>query len=288
MSSAAETPVSLVRFPGLVSSRVVMSPDGAMRSFSHNDVALNYLERGRMRVLMATGFRYELEAGRLVVFWGAVPHKIETYAAGSIGHSVVVPLGAFLRWAMPGDFTHQLIRGRVFFEPNDDEAALDLALMNHWHPDIAGGNAEAVAVVLLELEARLRRLARSCRTPRRNPRIHPRGPGTQAERMLLLVAEHFREALSVADVAAAVNLHPVYASSLFRRRMGIALSDYITECRVLHAKAMLATTDAKLLEVMRESGFGSVSQFHEVFKRLCGCTPRAYRLSIHRQGAAAK
>jgi AraC-like DNA-binding protein len=282
MSRDAAPPVSLLKFPGLCSAREVIAPHHATQSFlSHNDVAFNYLERGRMRVLMATGFRYEHEAGRLAVFWGAVPHKMETYEPGSIGHSVVLPLGTFLRYSIPGDFVRQLTRGRVYFEPDDAESAIDLALLKRWHRDIASGDADARAIVLLELEARLRRLARACPTsPRKLARLTPQGAGQQAERMLLLVAAHFREHLTVADVAAAVDLHPDYAGQLFYRRMGMPLRDYITECRVLHAKAMLATTNAKLLEVMRDSGFGSVSQFHAIFKRHCGCTPRAYRMNV--------
>ena len=62
----------------------------------------------------------------------------------------------------------------------------------------------------------------------------------------------------------------------------MGLNDYISECRVSHAKALLATTDTKVLEIAMDSGFGSISQFHEIFKRLCGCTPRAFRMSLRR------
>jgi len=43
---------------------------------------------------------------------------------------------------------------------------------------------------------------------------------------------------------------------------------------------MLATTDAKMIDVAMDSGFGSVSQFHALFKIRCGCTPRAYRINL--------
>ena len=100
--------------------------------------------------------------------------------------------------------------------------------------------------------------------------------------MLLLIAEHFREHLTAGDVATAVGLHPGYASVLFKRHVGMGISEYITECRLSHAKALLATSTANVTNVARDSGFGSVSQFHAVFKKLARSTPRAFRKNLRR------
>ena len=113
------------------------------------------------------------------------------------------------------------------------------------------------------------------------PAVTSRKSASHTERMLLVIAEHFRERLLPRDVAAAVVLDPDYAGSLTsRHRIGMGLSDYITECRVSHAKALLATTDAAVLDIALDSGFGSVSQFHAIFKLRDGCTPHAYRTSL--------
>jgi AraC-like DNA-binding protein len=244
---------------------------------SFNDVGLNFLERGEMRVLTAGGYRYHLPAGRLSAYWGAVPHKVEWFAPRTFLHWITLPLGTFLGWSMPASFTRQLIEGRVFFETDPDESPIDQSLFRRWNRVIPTRHAEGTVIVLLELQARLRRLALSASGQRRIARIVPRGPSSQAERMLLLIAEHFREELSAGDVARSVGLHPGYASGLFQRHVGMGLMEYITQCRLSHAKALLATTDTKLLDLATASGFGSVSQFHAVFKRLVGCTPRAYR-----------
>jgi AraC-like DNA-binding protein len=44
---------------------------------------------------------------------------------------------------------------------------------------------------------------------------------------------------------------------------------------------MLVTSDAKVLKVAMEAGFGSLSRFNVAFRSLCGCSPREYR-AIHR------
>jgi AraC-like DNA-binding protein len=256
----------------------------------HNDVSSNFLERGRTQVLLATGYRYQLGAGRLSFFWSAIPHKVEMYTPRSVLQWFVVPLGTFLRWTLPEDFTRQLMRGRVFFEPDPEEGPHDRALLDRSRRAITTRDAEAEAIMLLELEARVRRLAVSCSSAPTDGRALPASDdplliphdaaGSQAERMLLLIAEHFREPLTGEDVAANVGLNPSYAGTLFRQHVGMGLHDYITECRLSHAKALLATTPQNILDVALDSGFGSVSQFHAVFRKSCGCTPRAYRMSL--------
>jgi AraC-like DNA-binding protein len=65
--------------------------------------------------------------------------------------------------------------------------------------------------------------------------------------------------------------------SLFKKALGITLIDCVTQHRVSHAQRLLATTDEKIIEVALNSGFTSLSRFHEAFKRACGCTPKDYR-----------
>jgi AraC-like DNA-binding protein len=281
MPASAPTSVQLYRFAGLVGGRHALGPRDAMPTFvRHNDVSLNFLERGRTQVLLATGYRYRLGPGRLAVFWSAIPHKVEMYAPRSILQWFVVPLGTFMRWALPNDFMKQLMRGRVYFEPTDEEGAHDKALLDRCRASAAQGDVEARAIMLLELEARIRRLAAACSTQRQPASVPNPNSGSGAERMLLLIAEHFREELTAEDVAAHVGLHRTYAAALFRQHVGMGLHDYITECRLSHAKALLATTNGSILDVALQSGFGSISQFHAVFKQSCGLTPGAFRKEL--------
>jgi AraC-like DNA-binding protein len=82
-------------------------------------------------------------------------------------------------------------------------------------------------------------------------------------------------------VAREVDLHPDYASAIFRKGFGLTPTRFILQHRVSHAQRMLVTSDAKVLEVALEAGFGSLSRFNAAFRQLCGCSPREYR-AIHR------
>jgi transcriptional regulator GlxA family with amidase domain len=130
-------------------------------------------------------------------------------------------------------------------------------------------------LVLLELETRLRRLAQITQRP------HTPSPHTptshKAEHMARWMAAHFADAVKVADIANAVNLHPNYAMNLFRKTFGVSVVDYLTQHRVAHAQQLLLTTELSVLDVAMRSGFGSSSQFYEAFKRICGLSPRKYR-----------
>jgi AraC-like DNA-binding protein len=95
--------------------------------------------------------------------------------------------------------------------------------------------------------------------------------------MATFVARHYRDPIGLEDVAREVRLHPDYASALFRKAFGVTPTRFILQHRVSHAQRMLVTSDAKVLEVAMEAGFGSLSRFNAAFRALCGCSPRQYR-----------
>ena len=133
--------------------------------------------------------------------------------------------------------------------------------------------------MVLELEARLRRLALD-QPLLGGAAAGMRGDHSQAEQIAQLIAERYAEPLRVSAIAAAVGLHPHYAMARFRAAMGVSIGTYLTQYRVMHAQRLLATTDASVIAVGLEAGFGSASQFHAAFKQACGCSPGAYRALV--------
>jgi AraC-like DNA-binding protein len=200
---------------------------------------------------------------------------------------VTVPLAWVLGWGLPGHIVERLPGGEVVEEPDAVAAGLDMARFAQWHGDLSSGGEGREEAVLLELKARLLRLAAAVRGRTRHrgvPRaLAPSGGGapTSVERMATFVARHYRDPIGLEDVSREVRLHPDYASALFRKAFGVTPSRFILQHRVSHAQRMLVTSDAKVLEVALEAGFGSLSRFNAAFRQLCGCSPRQYR-SLHR------
>jgi AraC family transcriptional regulator, melibiose operon regulatory protein len=200
---------------------------------------------------------------------------------------VTVPLAWVLGWGLPEPFVERLVGGAVVEEPDPSAAALDRSRFAQWHEDLSSGDEGRQEVVLLELEARLLRLAAAVRGGDR-PHGAPRGLAPAAggaptivERMATFVARHYRDPIGLAEVAREVRLHPDYASALFRKAFGVTPTRFILQHRVSHAQRMLVTSDARVLEVAMEAGFGSLSRFNAAFRDLCGCPPRQYR-AMHR------
>jgi len=134
-------------------------------------------------------------------------------------------------------------------------------------------------VLLLELEARLHRLA--LEQPRhRGSRLPAAGAAgsAQIERITRFIAEHYREPLAVQDIAAAVNLNAKYLMRVFKQQCRLSVWEYLTQLRISHAQRLLITTDLKVLDVAMESGFSSVAPFYAAFAaRSRGVRPLEYR-----------
>ncbi len=245
---------------------------------SHNEVEIAFVETGSIGLLLG-GSLVRLNAGRLAFYWGAIPHAPVEVERGTMYHWLTLPLAWFLEWQLPRDVVHAVLSGIPFIESADRQAREDCALLSRWHRDLEEGSVERRRIVLLECEARLRRLLLAAPVPARH-RARAGGAGRnpgKVERMSLYVALNYTQRLSVADIAKDAGLHPDYAATLFRKTCSVSLVDYVNEHRISHAQRLLAITDAKIVEIAFRAGFGSASRFYSIFRKRCGLTPRKYR-----------
>lgn len=93
------------------------------------------------------------------------------------------------------------------------------------------------------------------------------------------IRDHFREQITVADVAASTLLSRRRLQDLFRESIGHGINEEILRQRLAHAKQMLTDTPHKLDRIAREAGFGDGARLSKVFRRELGTTPREYRNS---------
>ncbi|MBR6030255.1 MAG: helix-turn-helix transcriptional regulator [Clostridia bacterium] len=94
---------------------------------------------------------------------------------------------------------------------------------------------------------------------------------------LSYINEHFRETLSLDDVAAFAGFSRYYFSRLFKQFCGMSFPEYLTQKRLKAATGLLIGTDKSMQSVAREAGFGSVATFNRVFQKLKSCTPTQFR-----------
>ena len=252
----------------------------------HNEIELNLLERGRLVYLMG-GRTVTVHAGRLAVFWAGVPHQVLDFQGLSDYFVLTIPLAWFLQWRLPDHFTQPILHGATVVEPDAASLPTDRARFAAWVEDVRIGSEERRHVSLLEIEARLRRLAQSVvadlpqRPRRKSPALLEPTHLSRAEQMACFIARNYTEPLTAEMIGTHVGLHPNYAMALFQQTFGTTLIKYVTQHRLSHAQRLLVTTGDQIVSIALSSGFGSLSRFNEAFRQSFGCTPREYR-RVHR------
>lgn len=91
------------------------------------------------------------------------------------------------------------------------------------------------------------------------------------------IDSHFREALTLEELAEAAHQNKYYVAHTFRESFGISPIRYLTERRVEESKSLLRMTNYPIGEISGLSGFSSISVFSQTFKRITHMSPREYR-----------
>lgn len=258
-------------------------PTPMRRPDRHNEIELNFLETGWVTYLLG-GQKIRVEAGQLTAFWAAIPHQIIAYGNEPEYFVATMPLAWVLQSKLPDHFMHALLQGHVISERKRGRTNFDALLFANWEADLRKPGGGTLKAVLLEMEARLFRLAmsaeRSKSFPKKNRRqnvVVNQGGLNKVEQIACFIAQHYTRRLTVDAIGKSIGLHPNYAMSLFQKSFGTTLIEYLTQHRVSHAQRLLATTNRKIVEIAMDSGFGSISRFNDAFRRACGCSPRDYR-----------
>jgi AraC family transcriptional regulator, melibiose operon regulatory protein len=263
-------------------------PPGLMsRPHRHNEIELNYLEKGAMSYF-SNGRRIEIQRDQIALFWAAIPHQLIDIEEETVLYWITIPFATFLQWRLPNLLTQRVIRGQFVLSATSEQLQSSPVLFKQWQADLAENSPEHRRIVLLEIEAHIRRqaIALSSMQPAEELTTSMQVQElSKVEQMASYIAEHYIEPLHVEDIARAVNFHPNYAMSLFRKHFGLSIVEYLTQYRLASAQHLLIATDATTSAIALEAGFGSVSRFYSAFKRAYGLSPGNYRAFHHANGA---
>ena len=91
------------------------------------------------------------------------------------------------------------------------------------------------------------------------------------------INNHYREDLTLDDVAMVAGFSRFYFSRSFKKHTGYSFKEYLCQKRLQVAMDLLIRTDFSMSRVAEESGFGSVATFNRVFRDYKNCTPTQYR-----------
>jgi AraC-like DNA-binding protein len=88
---------------------------------------------------------------------------------------------------------------------------------------------------------------------------------------------HFKESLTLDQLAAEAHMNKYYLSHAFKREYGVSPIHYLLSLRIEESKYLLSETDLTMSQIAQVLGFSSPSYFSQVFHRTQGISPKAYR-----------
>ena len=74
-----------------------------------------------------------------------------------------------------------------------------------------------------------------------------------------------------------ISMNSSYFSSLFKKKTGLNLINYLQNVRIEKSKQLLLNTNQKLYEISEAVGIPNVKYFFKLFKDYTGVTPSEFR-----------
>ncbi len=94
--------------------------------------------------------------------------------------------------------------------------------------------------------------------------------------------------MDFSELVQRANCTPRHFSRLFNEIVGMSFREKQAETRMQRARELLATTEAKIVDVALESGYQSLSLFNLMFKRRFGLSPGKWREQLKNRSLRRK
>lgn len=94
---------------------------------------------------------------------------------------------------------------------------------------------------------------------------------------LSYINEHLYQTLDLGVLARRAAVSPAHFSRVFKQRIGMNATDYISTKRIFAAKDFLLQTNDTIEHIAADCGFESMPHFYRTFKKYTNMTPAAYR-----------
>ncbi len=114
----------------------------------------------------------------------------------------------------------------------------------------------------------------------------PGADGLSLESLLRWMEENAHRRLTLDEIAARTMVSTRLLNRRFREQTGTTPLRWLHRSRIRRAQYLLETTGHSVERIALQVGFGSPTSFRDLFKRLVGTSPQAYRRAF--QGSPAR
>lgn len=104
-----------------------------------------------------------------------------------------------------------------------------------------------------------------------------RAPVSRKQLICRFLDEHAHEPVTLADLAAAMNVSPSRAGHLVTAAFAASFQELVLAERMTRARNLLLSTDYPQKEIARSCGFRTVYYFNRMFRRFYGISPGRFR-----------
>ncbi|WP_105615481.1 helix-turn-helix domain-containing protein [Vallitalea okinawensis] len=91
------------------------------------------------------------------------------------------------------------------------------------------------------------------------------------------VEKHYKEPITIKDIAANNFYNPSYLSKIFKECYGESLTNYINNKRINDSLELLKNSTYSIENIATEVGYSDKKQFYRMFKKYMSITPGSYR-----------
>lgn len=132
----------------------------------------------------------------------------------------------------------------------------------------------SLQIILMEI---LIYAARYVKEHQTNTIINPSPVHQQISEIIQYINNNFSTNLSLPSVSKKFFISQYYLSRTFKEVTGFTFVEYVNSIRIREAQRLLQETDYKVIHISEKIGFGNISHFGRVFKKITGLSPLSYR-----------
>lgn len=258
--------------------------DLTMRWHYHPEIELIYFVKGKTTAVMGDGF-HQFEAGDLVLLGANFPHVLQEHSEYAREHANEEPFGVTIQ------FTEDFL-GKDFLRKPELFPIQTLIKKAHRGLRFSQQTTSMVASMLdgmhelnetkrlLTLLNILNELSSSTDHAHLAPEDYSYDYSQDEDRMRSIneyVYQHFREAISIAQIAAAANMTETSFCRYFKTRTAKTFTHFLNEVRIAYACRLLNNSRYSVSEACFESGFNNHSYFNRQFKLIMKMSPKEYQ-----------
>ena len=100
---------------------------------------------------------------------------------------------------------------------------------------------------------------------------------TELKNMISFIKEHYREKISLYDIANAGGACKTSCYTIFKKFTNQTPGEYLTEYRLQKSIELMQNTDKTFTEICFDVGFSGASYYSEIFKKVFGMSPSEYK-----------